>query len=298
MSVIFDALQKLDQDRTGQGMPRVSYIEGTDGEPAQQLKFFYPFLWSLLLLVLCAVLWYGIRVDVSQQQSLVTLPAEMITPQAKVEALEEVQPQPNLEHHVTKLTENAKNVVSSGATGVIAGQARLKSRVFNALRETKESQHIQVKDVNISRVHKKAEAKLLASQRLKIKVEPKIDGFKMQQELARLVPQLVRAINMKDNALADDLLHRLESMKDVDSLFVLKMKAYRALRSEKYEQASYYYQRLLSRQPDDIESHMNFVMAEVYMQHVDQAKEHVNALLQRYPNDVRVKAMKLKMMGI
>ena len=297
MSVIFDALQKLDQGRAVQGIPRVPYIEGRDSETGRKLKKFYPVLWLLLLLVLCAVLWYGLRVGVSQQQNLVALPAEVTPSQAKGEPFEELQPQRNLGQHVTKLTENAGNITRPAKTRVITVQRKVESRVLNGLGKTKVSQHVQMNDVNTSRVHKKKEVKLLASQRL-IKVESKVDGFQMQQELARLVPHLVRAINMQDNALADELLHRLESMRGVDSLFVIKMKAYRALRSESYELASHYYQKLLSRQPDDIESHMNFVMTEVYLEHMNQAKEHVNALLQRYPNDARVKAMKLKMMGM
>jgi len=280
VSVIFDALQKLEHQKAERNSSQsFNFVAKASAGKTSGVRI----VW--LVLGVCILLALGVYALIRIAENPEVVEKKMSTEHGSVSNLEKrviVAPKVRI-HKVTvesDLPVDLQPAQMQRAKVAITDMDKLPHAVGGV--------KPHVKAIGSKAVHTKVKAMRTV----------KLNMFDSQQEVLHLVPQLIQAINLHDAKKVKVMLRRLESIEGIDHLFVLKMKAYWNLRSERYTLASEQYQKLLSQKPGDIESTINLILSEVHLQHKNKAHAYLTELEHRSPNDSRVTALKSQMIGL
>ncbi|MDX8390436.1 MAG: tetratricopeptide repeat protein [Mariprofundaceae bacterium] len=295
MSVIFDALRKLDNEESAPQTPilsesRLEHGASTGGSSAW-IKACVAILFAGLV---CTGVWFLYPksspevIEANIPQAVKKANVETLSDRVSINPVMGVrEPKKPPVMVTTPQTPIAENIVAKSlrASDVV--------RDFKA----KDSEPAVRKD-NRGVLKKELLAANRKARQAKVVTKPvgrvtrvKKGVFKRQQHIARLTPQLMQAMQQQKGTLVEKKLAELERISGTDNLFVLKMRAYWALQNKRFKQARIYYRNLLMKQPDDPESQVNMALVELGLNDVESAKVRLSALVKDHPDDKHIRTL-------
>jgi hypothetical protein len=121
-------------------------------------------------------------------------------------------------------------------------------------------------------------------------VERRFDGIKVKvennrQQVHGIVKQLKSAIKQNNDQQVEQLFGQLAKLKSEQSPYILKMRAYWYLKTKQYQSAKMVLNLSLQIKPNDVDSAINLVLANLGLSQNQNAKKIVDNWLEKYPNN-------------
>jgi tetratricopeptide (TPR) repeat protein len=118
---------------------------------------------------------------------------------------------------------------------------------------------------------------------------------KKQAEAALVAARLQQAIRSNDQAGVDRALQQLARLKGRDSAYFLQMQAYWYLHSKRYDAAERTLIRALHKNPGSLHASLNMAVLESLTGREAAARDRLNALAERFPDNPEVKALQRRL---
>jgi len=110
-------------------------------------------------------------------------------------------------------------------------------------------------------------------------------------QIAQLTQKIETSLKKGDFQAAEKLLNRLSQYKNSDTDYILKLKAFLAIKAGRLESATQFLDKILEKNPDDLEASMNMAVIEIKKNLFDQAKKRLLRLQEIHPSNRRVDAL-------
>lgn len=106
--------------------------------------------------------------------------------------------------------------------------------------------------------------------------------------VSRLSREINRAMQQGDAETVEAKLDELSEVRGEGDRFVLKMRAYHAMRQDRLEEAESYLLAVLDQERYDLEAGINLAIVEARLGRIDDARSRAHRLRERYPDEHRV----------
>lgn len=118
---------------------------------------------------------------------------------------------------------------------------------------------------------------------------------KKQAEAALAAARLEQAIRSNDEAGVEQALEELARLKGRDSVYFLQMQAYWYLHSKRYDAAEQTLIRVLHKNPNSLHAGLNMAVLESLTGREAAARDRLQALAERFPDNPEVKALQRRL---
>ncbi|MBF0284125.1 MAG: tetratricopeptide repeat protein [Magnetococcales bacterium] len=111
------------------------------------------------------------------------------------------------------------------------------------------------------------------------------------RDLPRIQEELRRAMGAKDERTVNKLFTELEKSKGAETPYLLKMRSYWLISQGNPQAAEELLQRVLMRDPDDVEAQTNMALVEMHTGRREAARQRVFSQLTRHPNHPQLREL-------